>query len=300
MNLNRLAFPIRLYWDLTPHPESSSIDCEALCDQIVELKFFTLNLLDMGPALSDGCMTVLERLKNEFITVSLTMSRQALNADTLDILADVKTAEVLVDVSGADGLEFVAELALRHGEGDVTIGASLQVTEDNYRSIPEYVARCLQKGIVRLVFPMQRLAPGVKGSCFYVGREEGDALSAQLEKLDFSTMKITIHDPFLWRIFYPEKTFPGGGCQAGNSMAYIAPEGSVYPCPTMPVSLGNVNESRLKAILSSDAKKDLVKQIGQHPGECSECRELSGCMGGCTGRVYELTGSFKHRDPACE
>ncbi len=296
MNLKELAFPIRMYWDLFPAPYDSAINYRSICDQIKEMKFFTLNLMDGSPQLSNPCMEILNLLKSEMINVSLTVTPSVLSSETVRMLSDLRVHELLINIDKKDDLGLIAESVQQYKDGTLTIGASFQVSERNYMHIPEVLSFCLEKDIHRLVFPMQRVTDG---DCFYVSREDGNAITAGLKEMNFENMKITIHDPFLWRIFYPAVSFPGGGCQAANSMAYITPEGKVYPCPTMPIELGDLNVSSLKAILSSKAKKDLVKSLHQSPDECNGCEELRGCMGGCSGRVYVLDGTVSRRDPAC-
>jgi GeoRSP system SPASM domain protein len=297
MNLKELAFPIRIYWDLTPEPENGSVNHESICSQIVEMKLFTLNLLDTGPQLSSHCINILKQLKNEMISVSLTVSQSVLNPSTVELLSGLKVNELLVEATSDDEFRLIAESIRQYKENDMTIGASIQINENNYREIPHIVSYCLTNDITRLVFPMQRVT--AKSKCFYISREEGEALTHGLSDIDIDKIKITIHDPFLWRIFYSAVSFPGGGCQAANSMAFISPDGKVCPCPTMPIELGDLKETPLKTILSSDTKKELQKNLRNAPEECLGCNEISGCMGGCSGRVFALNGSLDQRDPAC-
>ena len=69
-------------------------------------------------------------------------------------------------------------------------------------------------------------------------------------------LRLTIHDPFLWRAFNPGIPFPQGGCQAANTMIAISPDRGVYPCPTLPVRLGELDSLSLKQIIASPAKKE--------------------------------------------
>lgn len=298
MNLKELAFPIRIYWDLTPGSDNASLNYEGICDDVIAMKFFTLNLLDAGSKLSNACIAILEKLKNEMMSVSLTVSPSVMNSSTIELLSDLKVNELLVEAASDDELRLISETVQQYKDLNMTIGASFPVNKDNYGRIPDRVSFCLNNDIKRIVFPMQRLK--AKEDCFYISRSEGEALSKKLSEMKIDDIKITIHDPFLWRIFYPAVSFPGGGCQAANSMVSISPEGDVYPCPSMPVSLGNLQKSDLKTILSSEDKKDVMKRIRQAPEECSGCEELSGCMGGCTGRSLVLTGSMSLIDPACK
>ncbi len=297
MNLKELPFPIRIYWDITPVPAHDGLDYAGIARSIADMKFFVLNLLNSGPKLSNECLSALAELKNENIIVSLTVSHSALNSETFELLSDLRVNEVLLEASSKEDLRAVAETVKTYKNAKMAIGASIQVERENYQSIPDIVSFCLDHEISRLVFPMQRLTD--KKSCFYIEREEGMALTQKLNDIEFGGINITIHDPFLWRIFYPGADFPGGGCQAGNSMAAISPDGTVHPCPSMPISLGNLTEHSLRSILASDSKKELVKSIRTPPEECLQCGELSGCMGGCSGRVFVLANTMNKRDPAC-
>ncbi len=297
MNIKELAFPIRLYWDLPLSFEGTLINYSSICEQIKEMKFFTLNIMVAGSRLSNICTKILGTLKNEMINISLTVSPSAMSAETVDVLSGLNVNELLINIDKEEKLGFIAEIVQRYKDHTLTIGASFQVLERNYMHIPDVLSFCMTHDINRLVFPMQRIS--VEGDCFYVSREDGETITAGLREMNFEKMKITIHDPFLWRIFYPAVSFPGGGCQAANSMVYISPESKVYPCPTMPIQLGDLKDELLKNILSSNAKKDLVKRLHQAPAECKGCDELSGCMGGCSGRVYVLDGTIRMRDPAC-
>jgi GeoRSP system SPASM domain protein len=145
---------------------------------------------------------------------------------------------------------------------------------------------------------MQRLCCGEIP--FFLNRREQRELAAFLVAAGgVEGLNLTIHDPFLWRAFYPDVPFPQGGCQAANTMLAIAPDGGVYPCPALPVRLGTVGERSLKEIAASPAKKEFRRTLLEHPGACRDCGELADCRGGCRGRAYVLHGSLDGVDEAC-
>ncbi|UCD36603.1 MAG: GeoRSP system SPASM domain protein [Nitrospiraceae bacterium] len=286
---------MRIYWDITP--AETGIDYGTLCDEITALRIFSLNLYDAGPALSTPGRHILERLASHTIMVSLTVPPSVLNASGPEFFSGLKVNELLVDASSRDDLRFIAGMRKQHRDLKMTIGVSVQADDQNFRNIPDILSFCLSHDLSRLVFPMQRLTAGNR--CVYIGREEGRALSERLKGMHLERMNITIHDPFLWKIFYPDVSFPGGGCQAANTMAYISPDGSVYPCPSLPVRLGSVTDTSLKKILLSAHKKELRGRLVQPPEECLPCGERDQCLGGCRGRVFALSGSLTGQDPAC-
>ena len=297
MNLKELSFPLEIYWDLTPAPRESAPDFKKICDDIAGIKVFGLSLTDAGDTLSNSCVEILERLKKENISITLTVSRSVLNASTIGLLSHLKVNELLVDSSAEDDFLSLAEVVQWHKKGNMTMGISFNVGKENYPILPRVVSFCLDNDINHLVFPMQRLTARREPS--YVTRGEREALSVKLQEMKTDGMKLTIHDPFLWKVFCPTAAFPGAGCQAANTMAYISPEAGVYPCPSMPIAIGDLKESTLKAVLSSDNKKRVRKGLLGPPGECLGCGELKLCFGGCRGRTFVLTGSLDRRDPAC-
>jgi GeoRSP system SPASM domain protein len=83
-------------------------------------------------------------------------------------------------------------------------------------------------------------------------------------------------------------------------MLYISPGFDVYPCPMLPVKLGNILDRPLKEIIRSDEKKGLRRDILKRPSVCVSCGETDACKGGCRGRAYVMTGSLEQPDPACK
>lgn len=297
MNLRELDFPLRIYWDLTPAPHEAIPDVTGICEGITDIKALILELLDAGSPLSDACVEILERLQNENISLVLTVSQSALNPPVTEFLSSMRIDELLIEPSGDCDFRSLAEIVRRYKNREMTPGISFNAGRENFRNIPDIVSFCLNNGITRLVIPMQRFTTG--GDCFCISSEEGKALAVTLREIRMDNMKLTIHDPFLWKLFYPDIAFPGAGCQAANSMAYISSDAEVYPCPSMPMVLGDLREATLKTILSSPGKRAVRKGLLESPEECLGCGELKPCMGGCRGRTFALTGSLNRRDPAC-
>lgn len=297
MNLRNLAWPIRIYWDL---PESSSDSglCTKVCDDIVEIKILFLSLRDMAPAVSQCYMEVIDGLRGRNIGLSLTASGSALTPALVGRLAGLSVKTLLAEASSPND---VRSLIGKTGGGvkeDLPFGISFEVGRGNYRELPEVVSFCMDNGIRDLVFPIQRLETGK--DVFYVGKRERKEISGRLDGMDHSMIRMTIHDPFLWDVFFPNTDYHEGGCQAANSMLYISPSYKVYPCPAMPLELGDLHEKSLREIVLSEKKKQLRNSLLSAPEECAACARAGKCLGGCRGRAYAMTGSLDRRDPACK
>lgn len=308
MNLKELDFPVRVYWDLNHGEHNKPIDCLRICEDILEIKVLSLSLYEARFPLSPSCIKVLERLKNENIAVSLTIPNSSLNTPTIELLIDLNVKTLFVEASSLEEIKSIHgkikqdniiplnPSSAKSGRVDF-LGISFNVNRNNFHEIPDVLSCCIEKKIKHLAFPMQRLIN--ESECFYINKKEREELALRVNKIDHENIKLIIHDPFLWRVFYPSIDFPGGGCQAANSMIYISPDGEVYPCPMMPVKLGDLKTQKLKEIILSPQKKELRKSLGIPPDECTDCKELKQCMGGCRGRAYVLKGSLSYKDPAC-
>lgn len=296
MSLGELARPITIYWDLTPTP-SFLPDHAGICEQIVAVKPLQLQLLDCGSTLSAACFLILGEIKKSPIAVTLTAKAASLAPSDISTLKNLGLRGLLLHV--ASYLELTAMKAMLEAvKPCYAVGISFEVNNSNWRELPLVLSFCLEHGIPSLTLPMQRLygneAP------FMLTVKEKTELSGLLVGINLDAIRLTIHDPFLWRSCHPFLQFPGGGCQAANTMLVIAPDGVVYPCPTLPLALGNLADTTLKELLDGETKKIFRGAVGALPEECRGCPDQAGCHGGCRGRSLVISGSIACVDPACE
>jgi GeoRSP system SPASM domain protein len=253
-----------------------------------------LHVPDLQPG--DGLLDLLDRLKDTRIAVSLTVPSAILDISAAALL-DCGLKELLLSAGCPDDL--VGGIGvLSTISSQTTLGISFVVARDNWRQLPRLVAFCRKEGIKRLVLPMQRLYH--RETPFFITRVEQQELADSLAESGAAEgLNLTIHDPFLWRAFNPGIPFPQAGCQAANTMIAIAPDGGVYPCPTLPVLLGSIGEMPLQEIISSPAKKEFRRSLLKAPGTCCDCAEIAVCRGGCRGRGLVQQGSLDGLDEAC-
>ncbi|MDD2364846.1 MAG: GeoRSP system SPASM domain protein [Desulfuromonadaceae bacterium] len=285
-----LALPITVYWDLSP----DAISCDyisRLSSEILECRLLMLQLYDPSLELSDAALSIIEQFKGKQVAVTLTISNSSFLSVSADSNPELAVKEILI---ACDGLESLKEYPPSEG-----VGLSFFVNSKNWTELPEVISFCRKNGISRLVLPMQRLYAGEEP--FFLNRQEQKRLETALAEAGGTEgLKLTIHDPFLWRAFNPSTPFPQGGCQAANTMIAISPDGGVYPCPTLPVRLDGVGDKTLKEIVASSAKKDIRRRILETPSACSSCQELPVCKGGCRGRSLVMHTSFDYIDDACK
>ncbi len=89
------------------------------------------------------------------------------------------------------------------------------------------------------------------------------------------------------------------GCSAGRGFVYIRPDGTVVPCPFLPVPCGNVRERPFSEIWrESPVLERLRGRETSLKGKCGSCPFRTVC-GGCRARAYAATGDFLQEDPSC-
>lgn len=284
-----LASPITVYWDLVPG-ESTCDSILQICTDILAIRPLMLQLYDPSSFLGDESRAVLEQFRGQPLVVTLTITPACLSTLGDKAVTDLGVKDILLVIDHPDVFKYITAMPY--------VGVSCPVTRENWRELPAVVAGCREHGFSRLVLPMQRLYSENKP--FLLSKNEQKELEIALVAIGGTEgLNLTIHDPFLWRAFNPGVPFPQGGCQAANTMIAISPDGGVYPCPTLPVRLGELGVASLQEILASTRKKDFRRSLLLHPEACRECSEVAECKGGCRGRAYVMHGSLDAIDEAC-
>jgi GeoRSP system SPASM domain protein len=283
-----LRSPIRLYWDITPIPESPP-DYGSICSELAGSRALTLHITDLGVTLSTETSAVVSRFAGSPLLLLLTVSHRSARDAAALLAAGVK--KLFVDVLSPDDIQGVPLTQIS--------GISFRTSRENHYLLPEIIEACLENGVAELQLPMERLMAGAEPLCLTVAERE--LLAARVAAVPFSgKMVVTANDPFLWRVVHPALPFPDGICQAANTMLAIAPNGDVYPCPAMPILLGNLQNAAFRDIVSSRQKKELRASIVSRPSACLDCPMIDDCRGGCRGRGHYVQGTLDGVDPACD
>ena len=297
MNKNELATPIRLYWDIGPAAGLGLSEYQRIAGEVVANRFLSLQITETAPVISEACLTILETLQDQPVALSLVAFPEALDAHSLDVLKRFPLKVLFAAIGSRAALDAVRQCR-ELAAAKTPLGLSFAVTGESCEDLPEVLSYCIENRFGHLLLPMQRLVLGE--TCFSLTAGERDRLTERLRRVSRpASFKITIHDPFLWKAFYPSDEFPGGGCQAANTMLYVSPQGHVYPCPVLPIQIGDLKISSLKEIIRSEIKKDARRIIVAEAQQCKECSELRRCRGGCRGRAYAFLRSLNEPDPAC-
>lgn len=214
-------------------------------------------------------------LRAEGLPFSLHMSVSDWNVDEVPAMID------LARVLGARVLNFF--FLVRTGRGE----RLTEITLEQYERILTYLARVQGVGA----------SPGDDST----GPEARWSLAVARPDELLIRAKCA---PHFRRILYtldPDspllKNFAEGSCPAGKQYCRIMPDGTVTPCPYMPVPAGNLRRLPFGDIWRG-AK--VFADLRDLPlgGRCGTC-EFSRLCGGCRCRAYVISGDYLAEDPAC-
>jgi len=109
--------------------------------------------------------------------------------------------------------------------------------------------------------------------------------------------RLVIHDFFLWK--HLQAAFPGEAgeraefseCRAASALAYVDWEGNVYPCESLPIRLGNLQERTFEKIWRSPARLQILETVRAVPDACGPRDQAPGCLYVCRGLLRDVPGS---------
>jgi len=180
---------------------------------------------------------------------------------------------------------------------------------DTAVELPEVVAEFADSDLIELHLPNVNAVRAVaaRGHVPVPGIARLRAAAGAVAALGRSLpgKRLIVHDYFLWKSL--SVTFPGAtgdrvefsGCQAGTALAYVDWEGNVYPCDSLPIRLGCLEDGTLEEVWNSPLRARVADAVRSTPWACEGCAEHRGCLGGCRGMAYLASGAFDVPDPAC-
>ncbi|MGZ8460600.1 MAG: SPASM domain-containing protein [Candidatus Deferrimicrobiaceae bacterium] len=175
--------------------------------------------------------------------------------------------------------------------------------------LPEVVAEFAGSGLFELHLPnvnaVRAIAAGGHVPVPGIDRLRGTAEAVAALGLSLRGKRLIVHDYFLWKSL--SKTFPGAtgdrvefsGCQAGTALAYVDWEGNLYPCDSLPIRLGGLEDGTFEEVWNAPARARVADAVRSTPWACEGCTEHRGCLGGCRGMAYISSGFLDAPDPAC-
>ena len=88
-------------------------------------------------------------------------------------------------------------------------------------------------------------------------------------------------------------------CTAGDSLVTVQPNGDLYPCRRMPISVGNLMEMSLAELYSQSSLFGDLRNRNRISDGCQGCFYSKFCRGGLKCLSYAVTGDPFKADPGC-
>ncbi|MHA2006249.1 MAG: radical SAM protein [Promethearchaeota archaeon] len=87
------------------------------------------------------------------------------------------------------------------------------------------------------------------------------------------------------------------GCLSGISYISVIPNGDVWPCPYLPLKLGNIREKKFSEIWKNNSILNKLRTM-DYTGTCGICEFKQTC-GGCRARAYFYNDDIMAQEPWC-
>jgi len=193
------------------------------------------------------------------------------------------------------------------GERGLRRGINCVITRHNFASLERIVRYAKERGLTDIEF--LRYKPAGRGGGHYAGMrltaEQGVELYPLLKKLSRKYrlgLKLDCSfTPFICRHRPSKKVldfFAIMGCDAGNWLIGVDPDGTVSPCSF--VEGEDVEISALARRWSDDGTFSLYRRWHlETKTPCARCEYLGICRGGCHAVARFVTGSSLEPDPEC-
>ncbi len=286
-----------------------------IADALVELKIFHV-ALGGGESFSTPWFTDLaEYFRAKGIIPNVTTNGYYINEDIIEKCRVFGQINVSLDgISDNDnplratGHFEKADSAIKLlKQNGIRVGINCIISRHNFDSLDNIVKYASKHRLKDIEF--LRFKPAGRGKDIYhemaLTKEQGKALFPKMKKLSWRyRMNLKLDCSFTPFVCYhkPSKKvleyFSILGCDAGNWLVGVNPDGNVSPC-----SFIEDVEIDYKDINKKWSEKETFKAFrawDKNPGgKCSECDYLSICKGGCHAVSKFLTGSFESPDPEC-
>jgi GeoRSP system radical SAM/SPASM protein len=328
-NKDLLSAPLTVNWSLSyqcnftcSHCYSRTLDTGVLSldeinravDLLAEKGVVFINFGGGEPLLLNDLYTITRRAVSRGLNVTMNSNGWLLDENTAAMISDAGFHSVGISIDSPDpehhdrfrnqpGSFRRALVALENLlNAGVSTTVSCVINKGNLHNWREMVTLCRGYGVKTLYLHNYKcsgkgmvnmealdLSPGQWGE-FYT---EALALKTALDDL-----VISFDDPIMAALpgYTPDGAVKGSTC--GKLSLHVGPDGQMTPCGFIPLNLGHIlNDDFDEVWFHSPVLEKMRSKTAT--GKCSGCSSYEDCLGGCSARVFAMTGSFDEPDPHC-
>ncbi len=301
--------------DLPGAEELSTEEGKSLIDGISQVSKCILVLSGGEPLMRDDIFELASHARSRGLRVVMGTNGTLITEDVARKLISSGVSRVAISLDGCDSrvhdslrrVEGAFEAAVSGAAACRKTGLQFQVNatviRNNLEQIPDMVNSAKQLGAAE--FHLFFLVPTGRGASLEdIRPSEYESMLKQLLPLE-KEVGIRIK-PTCAPMYMRVAKQNGGdaverytrGCLAGISYCRVSPEGGVYPCPYLPIEVGNVRNQSFESIWRDAPLFHQLRDYSMLKGKCGVC-EFNDVCGGCRARAYAFTGDPLLPDPWC-
>ncbi|HUL30042.1 MAG TPA: radical SAM protein [Thermodesulfobacteriota bacterium] len=218
------------------------------------------------------------------------ISMDGADAETNDAIRSEETFEKIMD-----------HISSARDEKRFEIILMFTAMKRNFRSLPLLLNLCRDHGIDGLI--IERFIPLGKGRGIVnevLGREEWKEMIRilfYLFSIEGGPSSALPYQAFQIRLDGEEPELLGAPCVVGVDGLCIMPQGDVFPCRRLPISIGNLLATSLKQIWEESDVLERLRRKRNLKGKCGTCK-MDDCRG-CRSLAFALTHDYLAEDPHC-
>ena len=309
MAVDLLDAPLRVGWDIGGIKGLDADQLAVVAQQLIDAGIFFV-ALEGDPLTSPSIIALLEQLHAGGCQVSMVVTEQSLDTNLLKQIPS--TVKLFLD----------CDFAVRNAclDLDRLLSVLNQIRSTGHEPALSWIPRrgeleailalldfCQAENISAFKLPNQKISASSdrQQAAFLPNCKDLEQLSVAITKHGLaqnSQLQFEVHDLFLWELLQPltgGQRSEYGGCQAANSLGYVAVNGDLWPCASWPQPLGNLLQEQLLDLWQSEARLDIRRQIAEVPIGCEGCKDYSICFGGCRGLSSFCRDDGLKRDLLC-
>jgi len=218
------------------------------------------------------------------------------------ISLDGSCAEINDPIRGEGSYKSAINAIKELTNAKVPTSMRMTLIKDNLHDVKNYIRLALDKDVDRCIIERVTAIDEIPQSKEFEPSYSDLYETFKLMSNYKTDLNIGSNDP-LWLLFnediikkHAKSDHICGGCTAGVASITINPNLKVTPCPRLPVTAGDLNESSFKDIWFNSEVLQELRNRDLFKG-CSNCSYKYIC-GGCRGAAY-AHGSYLGNDPQC-
>jgi radical SAM protein with 4Fe4S-binding SPASM domain len=296
---------VHCYLDHDGKDEMSTAEIKDVLRQLADCGTFFLSISGGEPLLRRDCFEILEYARELRFNVKLKTNAVMIRAKEAARLKQLGIEQVQISIY-SDRPEIHDAITKLPGSLKRSIEAIRHLTA---QGVKVSITNVLMKQNVKSGKAVQQLAKDL-GISFVIDPTITPMLNGDRSVLNLGISAKELEEVFRTEEFVgnvgeycapvstvDENVLDGYSCSAGHTLAYIAPNGDVFPCVQFPMPCGSLREKTFREIWwRSEALTELRSVQVRDLPTCSQCGHVAYCTR-CPGLAY-MEGSMRGPSPS--